>query len=144
MATPSLPRLPTSGIAPLDRLQTIWLSVLNPVLGKLGQNGSWNVVGSTNQPPFQNGWTNAAQSGAPAGWMVDYLGCVHLRGTVSLGTGTIFALPTEVAPPWPLVFAVSANGAFGEVTVGADGKVTLTAGSGPLVSLAGISFDRSP
>lgn len=50
-----------------------------------------------------NGWNNFGSTHAPASYIVDNLGRVHLQGLMAIGTNTggtnIFTLPTNLQPP---------------------------------------------
>jgi len=100
-----------------------------------------HVVGATNQPPFQNGWSatlGAADEGLS--FYKDGFGIVHIQGNagnVTPTTGTIFTLPSGYRPAKNLYFAVYGSGgsaAYAQIT--ASGNVTLI---GPAQNYAGLS-----
>lgn len=76
---------------------------------------------------------------APAGYCLDQLGCVRLRGSVSAGTGTIMTLPEGYRPKYNMFFPVYANAAMGRVLITTAGVVSLSVGSAP-VDLNAIQF----
>lgn len=82
--------------------------------------------------------------GAPytaAGWSLDGLGVVRLRGTVTGTTGNICTLPVEYRPNANLFFGVTANGAVGRLLItAATGVVSVSSGSGTAIDLNGVQF----
>jgi len=72
----------------------------------------WHEVGATNEPQFQNGWTNLGDGRtATAAFYKDPWGTVHLKGTVKNGdssaASTIFTLPCGYGPNKDQNFAVA-------------------------------------
>lgn len=131
---------------------------------KLAPPQDWQPV-----TDFLNGWHNADNGQPTAAYFVDGGSIVHLRGVIAGGTvsdsatGTAFEVPCPLAPDdtLPHLFAVSANHAFGELTVIADtyqdgfhsgcsgvhvvlsgwpAFVRVTRGSNATVSLDGVSW----
>ncbi len=62
---------------------------------------------------------------------------VRMEGTMALGTvgGNAFILPPGYRPFQSLNFSVSANGAYGNVLISADGTVNFNVGSNVTVNL---------
>lgn len=96
-------------------------------------------------PSLQNSWTNYGSPHASAGYCIDLMGFVHLRGVVKSGTigAAIFTLPNGYWPSGQLLLPVISNGAIGRVDINSSGVVTATAGSNTYVSLDGIVFRKS-
>lgn len=105
---------------------------------------AWNEVGAAGKPSFENSWVNFDSSTqATAAYRIDALGYVHLKGLVKDGTVgdcAIFTLPAGYRPEKIIRFAVTANGAFGEVGVKTTGLVRLGVGNNAYGSLDGITF----
>ena len=101
-------------------------------------------------PTLLNSWVAFGSSNNVAGYWLDPMGVVHLRGvlksgTVSTGsTGTIFTLPAGCRPQKEEIFAVASNGLFGVCRVLADGSVKAYSGSNTYFSLDGITFRIAP
>jgi hypothetical protein len=91
--------------------------------------------------------TNPHVGSAPLGYC-KMNGIVRLRGmvdNVSIGGGTIFTLPVGMRPAFPLVMPIATyNGtsvlAIGAVNISVAGLVSVSSGSGAVVSLDGVSF----
>jgi hypothetical protein len=92
---------------------------------------------------LQNGWVNWGSEYAPAGYMKDALGFVHLRGLVRSGQmqHSIFVLPVGFQP---LFRHLSCRGAAGEaqgrVDITNDGQVLPWNGTNGWISLDDITF----
>jgi len=104
-----------------------------------------HVIGATNQPPFQNGWSStlgAADEGLS--FYKDGFGIVHLQGNaanVNPTIGTIFNLPTGYRPAKDLYFAVYGSGgsaAFVQIT--STGDVNVTGPTQNYVGLTNVTF----
>jgi hypothetical protein len=104
-----------------------------------------HVVGATNQPGFENGWSStlgAADEGLS--FYKDGFGIVHVQGNaanVNPTTGTIFTLPAGYRPAKDLYFAVFGSGgsaAFVQVT--SNGDVTVFGPAENYVGLTNITF----
>ncbi len=108
---------------------------------------AWHLVGAAGQPAFQGTWTDLNSGYAPAGFYVDPIGIVHLKGVIAAGTaGTLaFILPAGYRPPLGLAFAVAAGSpgpTLENVDVLSDGEV-VTNGTATVVALDGIAFRLS-
>jgi hypothetical protein len=115
------------------------------VLVSDGAYASWSGGEAWQAPTLLNGWVNYGGLEAPAGYMMDGLGFVSLRGLIKNGSlgAVAFVLP---AARWPTynhnyvtacatvsgVCFLSVNPS-GEVTIGANASAAWT-------SLAGIRF----
>jgi hypothetical protein len=102
-------------------------------------------VGTTGEPPFQNGWTNFGTSWSQAGFFKDGLGFVHLKGTISSGTldTTAFTLPEGYRPDKNL-FAPCAGTNCTSVFVFPDGQVQPRCPVACDVGLEGLTFRAAP
>ena len=104
-----------------------------------------HIVGATNQPAFQNGWS-AALDGADEGlsFYKDGFGIVHLQGSagnVNPSTNTIFTLPAGYRPAKNLYFAVyGAGGSAAYVQITSTGQVNVIGPAQNYVGLSNISF----
>lgn len=89
---------------------------------------------------LDNGWS---QEELPVYWR-DSMNVVHLQGSISGGTttpGTVIAqLPVGYRPNGTRNFAVSSNGAYGELRVDTSGNIRFQAGSATLFNLDGVTF----
>lgn len=78
-------------------------------------------------PTLINSWANFGSPHSPAGYLVDALGFVHLRGLIKSGTAgsNAFVLPTGYQPANEVIIAVMANNgaATGYLAVQTDGTV---------------------
>lgn len=103
-----------------------------------------HAVGGSGEPAFENGWVNFDAERVAAFYLSGTR--VFLQGLVKSGTvgATIFTLPAGFVPKNVTtaanVFAVNSNGAFGGLSVFADGRVVCSPGSNVFVSLDGVSF----
>ena len=104
-----------------------------------------HVIGVTNQPAFENGWSSSlAAEDEGLSFYKDSWGIVHLQGNaanVNATTSTIFNLPTGYRPAKNLYFAVYGSGgsaAYVEITSGGD--VTLIGPSQNYVGLSNVTF----
>jgi hypothetical protein len=93
-------------------------------------------------PTLLNSWVHYGAPFNVPGHFKDTLGIVHLRGLVKNGGAgtTIFTLPAGSRPVGTELFAVIANGAFGEARVDSSGSVLHVSGSNAYFSLDGITF----
>jgi hypothetical protein len=96
-------------------------------------------------PGFQNNWKNYGSGYNPAGFMIDSMGFVHLRGLVkdgAIGDGIpIFTLPAGYTPPFRQLHVVQTNQAnAGRVDILADGRICVIVGNASWLSLDGITF----
>lgn len=100
------------------------------------------VVQAWQAPTLVSGWVNYGSGFNPAGFYKDPFGIVHLRGLLKSGTvaSSAFTLPIGCRPTKTESFAVSSNGAYGQVYVSAAGDVTLVVGNNAYFSLDGITF----
>lgn len=115
------------------------------VQGRITTPDTVHLVGAAGEPAFANGWVNFDIAWPPASFYRS-AGRVYLSGLVKAGTVSLpmFTLPTGYRPAFPESFATTANTAFGEVRVYADGQVVLIGGSTAYVSLSGVSFRCVP
>jgi hypothetical protein len=111
--------------------------------------GAWS--NSFLAPSLLNSWTNYGSGIQTAGYMIDALGFVHLRGSIAPGTtsdGTnLFQLPLGFRPASRLIFQCNAasgsnNGSSARVDVYANGNAQIFGypSGGIIVSLDGIVF----
>ena len=91
---------------------------------------------------FTNSWVNFGAPFTTAKYWFDREGNVHIEGGVKTGTppASVFTLPVGYRPSASQVFAVSANGAIGVITIASDGTLVTTVGSAIYTSLDGIVF----
>lgn len=96
-------------------------------------------------PTLTGGWLDFGSGANPAGYCIDLMGFVHLRGKIKSGaiSSACFTLPEGYRPAYLETFAVASNGAYGQVTVSAAGVVTPTVGSTTWLSLDGITFRKA-
>lgn len=103
----------------------------------------FHAVGKPGEPAFQNGWTNYGGGFQAAGFWIDALGIVHLRGMIQSGTvgSAAFTLPPGFRPVVQELFASMSNLNAGRVDVTSGGAVVPTSPSGNAwCTLSGISF----
>jgi hypothetical protein len=88
-------------------------------------NEAYHEVGAAGQPPFQNGWGNFSPSWSSAGYYIDSLGVVHLKGTITGGTSSAaaFTLPAGYRPTKSLFFLAASNTGEALLEVLSDGSV---------------------
>jgi len=111
----------------------IWGGTVN-----LGRYAAWQTA------TLASGWTSTYGSPYPApSYMVDSTGRVHLRGTVTGGTGTIMTLPVGYRPAYTWRLPTQSNGAVALITVDSSGVVSLVSGSAASVDLGNLSFDMT-
>lgn len=109
---------------------------------------SAKVKGWTNVS-FQNSWGNdVTTSTAPASYIMDSNGYVHLRGHIQGGSNgtTVFTLPDGYRPPWQCMhYSTSYNAGhiFARVDIQTDGQVVIVNGAGPRLALDDIVFPTS-
>jgi hypothetical protein len=114
----------------------------------------WHVIGSANEPGFQNGWTNFDPNGffSTAAFYKDPYGVVHLKGVVKGGTvshnssGIIFMLPYGYGSEQDEVHAVLSNEGLGRVTIErgssvSDGRTVAYVHAAPPSNSAWVSLD---
>lgn len=111
---------------------------------RLDEDERWHDVGDSGEPPFIGSWVNAGAPYAPVRFMRTVQGRIRLSGRATSWTGAMFTLPTGYLPDATLTFAVTSNGAHGEITVDSFGVVTMTVGNMTYVSLDGLEFDAAP
>jgi hypothetical protein len=104
-----------------------------------------HIVGASNQPPFENGWSSALGADDEGlSFYKDTWGVVHLQGNagnVNPSTSTIFNLPTGYRPTKDLYFAVyGAGGSAAYVQVASDGDVTVIGPAQNYVGLSNVTF----
>jgi hypothetical protein len=118
---------------------------MRKVYDKIMQVEDWHEVGDTNEPAFQNSWTNYGSGYSTAAFMKDPHGMVKLRGIVQSGSsGTVvFTLPEGYRPGATCTFAaVNVNGGgHSTVSVATTGAVTVTAsGANPRPAMCVANF----
>lgn len=136
--TPALPMAPESNY---DRaLQRALTDILRPLLRKV--NAVDTSDGGYVAPTLLNGWKEWGDGYNPAGYMLDGLGFVHLRGLIKLGTmhSPAFQLPPGFRPAYDEYMATIACHAFAAVTTTSAGNVIPREGVNTWFSLDGITF----
>jgi len=106
-----------------------------------------HVIGATNQPAFENGWSSALSANDEGlSFYKDTWGVVHLQGNaanVNPSTTTIFNLPTGYRPAKNLYFAVyGSGGSAAYVQVASSGDVTVVGPAQNYVGLTNITFKQ--
>jgi hypothetical protein len=96
-------------------------------------------------PTLLNSWINYGSGYNDAGYRINALGEVHLKGLIKNGTTTIgtniFLLPTGYRPAQTYIFSASANDLWAEIRVQTTGYVTTGAGvSASWTCLDGLIF----
>jgi hypothetical protein len=122
-------------------LSNIYAS-LNRLVDELETTEPWRTVNATDQPVFENGYTDGGTT-EPVAFYKDALGIVRLRGRVTGGTASTpaFTLPPGYRPSATVVCPTSANNAYGEVHIVSSGGVYAgVIGSNLYVVLDGITF----
>lgn len=136
--TPALPMAPESNY---DRaLQRALTDILRPLLRKV--NAVDTSDGGYVAPTLLNGWKEWGDGYNPAGYMLDGLGFVHLRGLIKSGAmqQAAFALPPSASPANSEFIATVSAFAFGSVVIRPDGSVIPWDGVNTWLSLDGITF----
>lgn len=94
-------------------------------------------------PSLSNSWVNFGGAYGTAGYMLDGLGWVHLRGVVKSGSaGTIFTLPAGYRPEMQIQVATFSNAAFAYLDIATTGAVIAGGYSNVSVSLDNIHFKQ--
>ncbi len=70
----------------------------------------WHEIGLPGEPAFENSWHNFGGAFSTAAFYKDHEGIIHLRGTVTGGTGAVFQLPPGDRPAQRLTFPVYCSG----------------------------------
>lgn len=93
-------------------------------------------------PTLLNSWVDFGGGYETAGYMIDTLGFVHLKGIVKSGTSVtaIFNLPLGYRPSERPILSTYSNDAFAAIDITTGGDVRLVTGSNASLSLSGISF----
>jgi hypothetical protein len=104
-----------------------------------------HIVGTTNQPVFQNGWSGSVGADDEGlSFYKDSWGIVHLQGNagnVNPSTSTIFTLPTGYRPVKNLYFAVyGSGGTAAYVQITSTGNVTVIGPAENYVGLSNVTF----
>lgn len=139
--TPALPMSPESAY---DRaLQRALTDILRPLLRKV--NALTTADAEYTAPTLLNGWVDFGAGYNPAGYMLDGLGFVHLRGLIKLGAmySPAFQLPPGFRPAYDEYMATIAGNAFASVTTTSAGDVIPWDGVNTWFSLDGITFKAS-
>lgn len=115
--------------------------LVDPVSGatiSLGYGGGGGYVA----PTLLNGWENFGFGYNPAGYMLDGLGFVHLRGLIKLGGlhSPAFQLPPGCRPAYNEYMATVADNAFASIATTAAGDVIPWDGVNTWFSLDGVTF----
>jgi hypothetical protein len=105
---------------------------------------AWHEVGSPGEPGFQNGWGNVPPGAGEVtvGFYKDPFGVVHLKGFI-VGGGTaqvMFTLPAGYRPSRALAELVIRDVGAAQLVILQTGDVFVQEGSGPAVSLDGVTF----
>ena len=105
----------------------------------------WHLIGAPGEPAFQNSWVNLPPGveNAQAGFYLDPVGRVHLKGGIYKGGGpsTAFTLPPGYRPPENLAFAAAGlAGPPENVLIYTDGQVLVNSAEGKPMTLDDISF----
>jgi len=110
----------------------------------IGQVEEWHEVGATNEPAFENSWTNYGAGYETAAFYKDPFGRVHLKGMIKSGTNNTaaFTLPVGYRPAAYLMFSQMSSGPVDCATIiQGDGVVRPNStSSGTWNTLDGISF----
>lgn len=116
----------------------------------VGPSPAWTSVATLNtitqDPIFQNGWVNYADSSYfGAGFTIDPVGVVRMRGVIASGTinTTAFTLPAGYRPERKCGFGSYSNGAFGAAQVLSTGAVNPTVGNNTYFFIDGITFQAA-
>jgi len=104
-----------------------------------------HIVGATNQPAFQNGWSSAVDAADEVlSFYKDGFGIVHLQGNaahLAATTGTIFDLPSGYRPTKDLYFAVfGSGGSSAYVQITSTGDVNVFGPAQTYVGLTNVTF----
>jgi len=104
-----------------------------------------HVVGATNQPPFQNGWSaNVDPADQGLSFFKDGWGIVHLQGNtgnVNPTTGTIFTLPVGYRPAKDVYLSVyGGGGTVAAVQITSGGDVNVFGPAENYVGLTNVTF----
>jgi hypothetical protein len=93
---------------------------------------------------LENGWVNYGSGFQEAGYRIDPLGVVHLRGLIRFdmakSQSVIAALPPGIGPTKIELFVVNSSDMVGRVDVNPTGTIVFITGLGNYVSLNGIQF----
>lgn len=135
------PALPLATESAYDRaLQRALTDTLRPLLRKV--NALDTAADDYTAPTLLNGWVNFGSGFNPAGYMLDGMGFVRLRGLIRSGgmNQPAFVLPSGMRPAYnEFVASVSAN-AFAGVIIFPGGDVSPWVGVNTWFSLDGITF----
>lgn len=102
----------------------------------------WHTVGAAGEPAFQNSWVAYGSPEQPPGFRKFPDGKVRLKGMIRSGSvGAAFTLPVGYRPPYTMYFPISKDVAYGNVTIGTDGAVSISQTSTSWTALSGIEFD---
>jgi hypothetical protein len=104
----------------------------------LGRFAQWKTATLTNS------WVNALGAPYPVpSFMIDSTGRVHLRGTISSGTGPIMTLPEGYRPCVTWRIPTQSNGAAALLSIDSAGVVDILSGSNTNLELGNLSFDMT-
>lgn len=113
--------------------------------GSLTVNGTASAIAQEAwiAPTLTNSWVYYGAPFSTAGYMIDSLGFVHLKGLLKSGTvnAAMFTLPAGYRPERQMIFATICNNAITRVDITTAGVVIQSAGvSNAFQSLDGIRF----
>lgn len=95
-------------------------------------------------PTLQNGWVNYGPGDTTAGYLLDALGFVCLKGLLKSGTigSAFFTLPVGFRPSETYRFTTATGGSSSAslVSVNPDGRVVCAIGSNTFVAVDGVRF----
>ena len=97
-------------------------------------------VGIWQNATLNTGWSNSYPAVSSVAYTMNAFGMVTLRGNVTGGTGTIFTLPSDMAPSTGILIGVYANANMGRLQIDTSGNVSLQEGTPSLINLNGVSF----
>lgn len=117
---------------------------IDDVCSQLGtlRNQNLALPDWVNAPTLQGAWVNFGGAEDNAAFWRDSSGNAQLRGVIMSGAipSLAFTLPVGFRPGGTRRFPLVSNGAFGYITVAANGQVTVSAGNNTYVDLAAVQF----
>lgn len=113
-----------------DQASAVWA---NAVVNSILTPDTWNTV------TFTNGWANLGVGNAPAGYYMDAMGFVHIRGVIVSGTANTaaFTLPVGSRP----IYQNNLIAVNGSTSTGMLVRVTTAGAVIPTLSPAWVSMD---
>ncbi len=145
------PKKVFSSIGQIDSVKGVGPITLHNILFSFPENTSYSspVESISKQEDWhlavlENSWANYPDGWNPAGYFMDNMGIVHLRGIVIKGSflSDIFSLPFPYRPPNSELFVVPTGDytSSGQIVVYWNGKVRSLIPNPLRVSLDGITF----